>query len=234
LLTLLLEKLESEVESAKVDCYDVLAQIEMYNASILKDFLASFWKCIRLDCLKTKTSKTSLTAISALKTLLKTIESDELGAKEFVSTIINDTEPAILKHSLQLFESAIDILDAVGCVSCFYQKLITDSVFPKIINDLSLYSSTSQAQAVKGLTRFFNSFQKMQTSQTRLLVQNTLLLLLLNFLHSPDQKLSYTALQCLDSFLLTPFELSAEEKSEIAQNILILLNSHQPNRDEMM
>ncbi|XP_074595992.1 MMS19 nucleotide excision repair protein [Brevipalpus obovatus] len=232
-LSLIVDKLESEVESAKIDSYDMITECSsVYGANCLKPFIATLWTSIRIDVMKVNPGNLTEKAIEALKSILVTIEDHEETRNDLMKEIFKDMETALTNVSLILTKSAASVLAAMTLCSKSYLKLVVDTIFPLILNHWIFNNKKSNREFIDEFTTFFKTWHKanLDLSSEKFACQESILLHLLAIFESDDDLHQISSLECLTNFLECKVKWDANDCISIAKALLLLSTSESNER----
>lgn len=214
-MNLFVEKLESDVESAKVDVYDFLKECaDVYGLNCLEPFLSQLWTSIRVDLLQMNPGKLSEVAIQALTAVLRTIEVNKEVASNLIKDILKDLEVPLTHLELILTRPASSCLAAISTVSSFYFEITTDTIFPLILKHWIFDTKKDSREFIDEYTTFFERWhqERFDYSEKKFPCQESILMQLTSFLQSGDLCNRLSCLDCLSHLIQcsvswTPIEL---------------------------
>lgn len=220
---LFMEKLESEVESAKIDVYDFLIDCaKIYGSNCLQPFLPQLWTSIRIDLLQNSSSKLSESAIQALSAILSTIEVDKEIGMNLVKDILKDLEISLTHLELNLTRPASSCLAAISVVSCFYFETITEAVFPIILKHWVFDIKKDNRQFIEELSIFFENWHKhdIKLHEKHFSCQESILMQLTSSLQSDDYSNKLASLDCVSHLLKCSILWDSNNLENLAKSIL--------------
>lgn len=224
-MNLFMEKLESEAESAKTDVYDFLIDCaKLYGAPCLQPFLPQLWTSIRIDLLKTSPNKLSDLAVQSLSVILITIESDKDIASNFVQDIIKDLEIPLTHLELILTKPASNCLAVISVVSPFYFEIVTESIFPLILQHWVFDEEKDNCEFIDEITTFFKvwSAKDFQLPAKKFSCQESIVLQLISSLNSAEDSTKLSCIECLSFLIQCSVNWNEYELRNIAKGILAL------------
>ncbi|XP_064418946.1 MMS19 nucleotide excision repair protein homolog isoform X2 [Latimeria chalumnae] len=154
-LPLLIEKLDSEVESAKVDSLQTLtACCAVYGQKELKEFLPSLWSSIRREVFQTASERIEtegLAALQALSTCISksVVESEAEDLLEtFLSSVLQDCKHHLCEPDMKLVWPSTKLLQAAAGASCRAFHKTTTTVLPLLLEQYNKHSQSSQRRTI--------------------------------------------------------------------------------------
>lgn len=231
-LSLVVDKLESEVESAKIDSYDMIIEcLSVYGVDCLKPFIAALWTSIRIDVMKVNPGNLTEKAIEALKSVLVTVEDHEETRNNLMKEILKDMETALTNVSLILTKSAASVLAAMTLCSKSYLKSVVDTIFPLILNHWIFNNKKSNREFIDEFTTFFKTWHEanLDLSSEKFACQESIILHLLAILESGDDLHQISSLECLTNLLECRVKWETNDCISIAKALLLLLSSSESN-----
>uniref|UniRef100_A0A7N9AVK7 MMS19 nucleotide excision repair protein n=1 Tax=Mastacembelus armatus TaxID=205130 RepID=A0A7N9AVK7_9TELE len=148
LLPLIIEKLDSDVQSAKLDSLQTLtACVSQYEHKDLAEFLEGLWASLRREVFQTSSEKiesAGLTALTALTSCLSrsVLNSDsEDSLRTFLDLVLNDCKHHLCEPDLKLVWPSAKLLQAACSASTRASHIVTAAVMPSLIEQ---YSSRTQ------------------------------------------------------------------------------------------
>ncbi|KAH0623837.1 hypothetical protein JD844_006991 [Phrynosoma platyrhinos] len=155
LLPLLIEKMDSDVQSAKLDSLQTLsAACRIYGQKELKEFLPSLWSSLRREVFQTASEKIEaegLSALHALSTCLSRLvlsSDDEDLLDSFLRDILQDCRHHLCEPDMKLVWPSAKLLQAAagGSLRAYYQ--ITSSVLPLLVEEYTKHMQSSQHRTI--------------------------------------------------------------------------------------
>ncbi|XP_042314727.1 LOW QUALITY PROTEIN: MMS19 nucleotide excision repair protein homolog [Sceloporus undulatus] len=155
LLPLLIEKMDSDVQSAKLDSLQTLsAACTIYGQKELKEFLPSLWSSLRREVFQTASEKIEaegLSALNALSTCLSRLvlsSDDEDLLDSFLRSILQDCRHHLCEPDMKLVWPSAKLLQAAagGSLRAYYQ--ITSSVLPLLVEEYTKHMQSSQHRTI--------------------------------------------------------------------------------------
>uniref|UniRef100_UPI00398EB686 MMS19 nucleotide excision repair protein homolog isoform X2 n=1 Tax=Pristiophorus japonicus TaxID=55135 RepID=UPI00398EB686 len=162
LLPLLIEKLDSDVQSAKVDSLQTLtACCKEYRKKELKEFLPALWHSIRREVFQTASEKIEtegLAALQALSTGLSksVIDSDaEDSLDTFLNNVLQDCKHHLCEPDMKLVWPSAKLLQAAASASSRACSKITGCIFPLLLEQFNKHKQSSQRWTILGILKVF-------------------------------------------------------------------------------
>uniref|UniRef100_A0A8C3B0W9 MMS19 nucleotide excision repair protein n=1 Tax=Cyclopterus lumpus TaxID=8103 RepID=A0A8C3B0W9_CYCLU len=195
LLPLIIEKLDSDVLSAKLDSLQTLiAGVSQYEHKDVAEFLEGLWASLRREVFQTSSEKiesAGLAALTALTSCLSrsVLHSDsEDSLSTFLDLVLKDCKHHLCEPDLKLVWPSAKLLQAACSASNRASHIITDAVMPSLVEQ---YNSRAQVKdsvflafrpslcsmVFSALTETDSSLQITATSVLTSLAQQTGLLL---------------------------------------------------------
>ncbi|XP_067858126.1 MMS19 nucleotide excision repair protein homolog [Heptranchias perlo] len=162
LLPLLIEKLDSDVQSAKVDSLQTLtACCKDYRKKELKEFLPAFWHSIRREVFQTASEKIESEGLAALQALLtclskSVIDSDaEDDLDTFLNNVLQDCKHHLCEPDMKLVWPSAKLLQAAASASYRACYKITSCIFPLLLEQFNKHKQSSQRWTILGILKVF-------------------------------------------------------------------------------
>jgi hypothetical protein len=140
---LILEKLSSDRETAKIDSYRALTQsLPFFTIDSIKPYVSILWTYVRTDVMKTAVvEEMKEAAISALLKISSALMSDNELLESFITDVSNDLQPFIVKRNLNLRRPAYDLYIACSSSSPLAFKQLWKSIIPHLMGGLAFDDS---------------------------------------------------------------------------------------------
>ncbi|KAL7990697.1 hypothetical protein Chor_014127 [Crotalus horridus] len=155
LLPLLIEKIDSDVQSAKLDSLQTLiAACRIYGHKELKEFLPSLWSSLRTEVFQTASEKIEAECLSALRALSACLSRLVLGTDEedlldsFLRGVLQDCRHHLCEPDMKLVWPSAKLLQAVAGASLRAYYQITSSVLPLLLEQYAKHEQSSQHRTV--------------------------------------------------------------------------------------
>ncbi|RWS26259.1 hypothetical protein B4U80_12993 [Leptotrombidium deliense] len=240
-IPLILEKLESDLESSKIDAYNALtACCPVYGYRYLESFLPLIWSNIRIDTLKSYTTMNMQisSALETLKAIVKTISSNDDILDDFLEIVFKDLEPTLRKLELYLLKSTVKIFTVIAsCDVNLYEK-VWRFVFPHVLEQFTFRSTSDKKDTIEVFVEFFRVASTLNFSNAdyKLPHRESVLHICISVLSSEEVDLHVSALDALESILLSPLHLSEEEQKSKVLKVLrsFVSRYHQTTRSVIL
>ncbi|XP_033840466.1 MMS19 nucleotide excision repair protein homolog [Periophthalmus magnuspinnatus] len=148
LLPLIIEKVDSDVQSAKLDSLQTLAAcVSQYDHKDLAEFLEGLWTSIRREVFHTSSEKIEAAGLSALTALTSCVSRSVLSSDSedclstFLNLVIKDCKHHLSEPDLRLVWPSAKLLQAACSASIRASHIITAAVMPSLIEQ---YNSRTQ------------------------------------------------------------------------------------------
>ncbi|XP_059180991.1 MMS19 nucleotide excision repair protein homolog isoform X2 [Centropristis striata] len=171
LLPLIIEKLDSDVLSAKLDSLQTLtAAVSQYEHKDLAEFLEGLWASIRREVFQTSSEKiesaglAALTAITSClsRSVLHSDSDDSLST--FLQLVLKDCKHHLCEPDLKLVWPSAKLLQAACSASNRASHVITAAVLPSVVEQ---YNNRAQCSHRRTLLEVVQRFlQSVKTSQS--------------------------------------------------------------------
>uniref|UniRef100_A0A8D2LEG9 MMS19 nucleotide excision repair protein n=3 Tax=Varanus komodoensis TaxID=61221 RepID=A0A8D2LEG9_VARKO len=155
LLPLLIEKMDSDVQSAKLDSLQTLtAACKIYGQKELKEFLPSLWSSLRREVFQTASEKIEaegLAALHALSTCLSRLvlsSDDEDLLDSFLRDVLQDCRHHLCEPDMKLVWPSAKLLQAAAGASLRAYYQITSSVLPLLVEQYTKHVQSSQHRTI--------------------------------------------------------------------------------------
>ncbi|XP_069756397.1 MMS19 nucleotide excision repair protein homolog isoform X2 [Narcine bancroftii] len=162
LLPLLVEKLDSDVQSSKVDSLQTLtACCKDYRKKDLKEFLPALWHSIRREVFQTAVEKIEIEGLAALQAIAtalskSVIDSDaEDSLDTFLSNVLQDCEHHLCEPDMKLVWPSAKLLQAAASASYRAWYKITNSIYPLLLEQFNKHKQSSQRWTILGILKVF-------------------------------------------------------------------------------
>ncbi|XP_015781175.1 MMS19 nucleotide excision repair protein homolog [Tetranychus urticae] len=233
---LFVEKLESDVESAKLDAYDMIISCTPVYGKAVSSFLGSIWSAIRFDILRINVNKISEKATQAMITVLLSIKNSPELSDKFLKEVLGDLDGALNKLSLKLFGTAIQFLATISACCDYYMKKIGSHVLPILMKNVIFDHSSEPREFLEGFNHLFRSWKTVQSNDLfpRIPDQEILLTHLLSLFDSHENHIRLIAVECLYNFVQCPFKWESHEEQALAHGLLFLTLSEPSSSDDRL
>ncbi|XP_065779093.1 MMS19 nucleotide excision repair protein homolog isoform X2 [Muntiacus reevesi] len=167
LLPLLIEKVDSEILSAKLDSLQTLnACCAVYGQKELKDFLPSLWASVRREVFQTASERVEAEGLAALNSLTACLSRSVLRADaedlldSFLSNILQDCRHHLCEPDMKLVWPSAKLLQAAAGASARACDHITSSVLPLLLEQFHKHSQSNQRRTILEMILGFLKLQQ--------------------------------------------------------------------------
>ncbi|XP_036871682.2 MMS19 nucleotide excision repair protein homolog isoform X2 [Manis javanica] len=167
LLPLLIEKVDSEILSAKLDSLQTLnACCAVYGQKELKDFLPSLWASVRREVFQTASERVETEGLAALRSLTACLSRSVLRADaedlvdSFLSNILQDCRHHLCEPDMKLVWPSAKLLQAAAGASARACDHITSNVLPLLLEQFQKHSQSSQRRTILEMILGFLKLQQ--------------------------------------------------------------------------
>uniref|UniRef100_A0A7N4NGC8 MMS19 nucleotide excision repair protein n=1 Tax=Sarcophilus harrisii TaxID=9305 RepID=A0A7N4NGC8_SARHA len=167
LLPLLLEKVDSEMLSAKLDSLQTLnACCAVYGQKELKDYLPSLWTSIRREVFQTSSERVEAEGLAALHSLSACLSRSVLEADaedlldSFLSSILEDCRHHLCEPDMKLVWPSAKLLQAAAGASARACDRVTSTVIPLLLEQFNRHSQSSQRRTILEMLLGFLKLQQ--------------------------------------------------------------------------
>ncbi|XP_039992039.1 MMS19 nucleotide excision repair protein homolog isoform X2 [Xiphias gladius] len=173
LLPLIIEKLDSDIQSAKLDSLQTLtACVSQYEHKDLAEFLEGLWTSLRREVFQTSSERiesAGLTALTALTSCLSrsVLNSDsEDSLSTFLDLVLKDCKHHLCEPDLKLVWPSAKLLQAACSGSNRASHIVTAAVMPSLIEQYSSRTQCSHRRTLlEVVLRFIQSVKTSQSSE---------------------------------------------------------------------
>ncbi|NXY19000.1 MMS19 protein, partial [Atrichornis clamosus] len=167
LLPLLIEKLDSELQSAKLDSLQTLtACCAIYGQKELQEFLPSLWSSLRREVFQTASEKIETECLAALHALSACLSRSVLSSDSedlldsFLSSILQDCRHHLCEPDMKLVWPSAKLLQAAAGASLRTYHRITRSVLPLLLEQYTKHTQSSQRRTILEMLLGFLELQQ--------------------------------------------------------------------------
>ncbi|NXU39401.1 MMS19 protein, partial [Drymodes brunneopygia] len=167
LLPLLIEKLDSELQSAKLDSLQTLtACCAIYGQKELQEFLPSLWSSLRREVFQTASEKIETECLAALHALSACLSRSVLSSDSedlldsFLSSILQDCRHHLCEPDMKLVWPSAKLLQAAAGASLRTYHRITRSVVPLLLEQYTKHTQSSQRRTILEMLLGFLELQQ--------------------------------------------------------------------------
>uniref|UniRef100_A0A672Z0M2 MMS19 nucleotide excision repair protein n=1 Tax=Sphaeramia orbicularis TaxID=375764 RepID=A0A672Z0M2_9TELE len=147
LLPLIIEKLDSDVQSAKLDSLQTLTVcVSQYEHKDLAEFLEGLWVSIRREVFQTSSERIESACLAALTALTSCLSRSVLSSESedclstFLDLVLKDCKHHLSEPDLKLVWPSAKLLQASCSASIRASHVITASVMPNIVEQYNIWS----------------------------------------------------------------------------------------------
>ncbi|XP_041116935.1 MMS19 nucleotide excision repair protein homolog isoform X2 [Polyodon spathula] len=155
LLPLLIEKLDSDVQSSKLDSLQTLAACAAcYGHRELKEFLPSLWSSVRREVFQTASEKVESAGLSALRALTACLSRSVLDSDSedllntFLDLVLKDCQHHLCEPDLKLVWPSTKLLQAAASASYRASYKITAAVVPLLLEQYNNHTQNAQRRTL--------------------------------------------------------------------------------------
>ncbi|NXD28793.1 MMS19 protein, partial [Spelaeornis formosus] len=166
LLPLLIEKLDSELQSAKLDSLQTLTVCcAIYGQKELQEFLPSLWSSLRREA-STAGEKIETECLAALHALSACLSRSVLSSDSedlldsFLSSILQDCRHHLCEPDMKLVWPSAKLLQAAAGASLRAYHRITRSVLPLLVEQYTKHTQSSQRRTILEMLLGFLELQQ--------------------------------------------------------------------------
>ncbi|NWQ60556.1 MMS19 protein, partial [Neopipo cinnamomea] len=167
LLPLLIEKLDSELQSAKLDSLQTLtACCAIYGQKELQEFLPSLWSSLRREVFQTASEKIETECLAALHALSACLSRSVLSSDaedlldSFLSSILQDCRHHLCEPDMKLVWPSAKLLQAAAGASLRTYHRVTRSVLPLLLEQYTNHPQSSQRRTILEMLLGFLELQQ--------------------------------------------------------------------------
>ncbi|MEE6486177.1 hypothetical protein FKM82_014533 [Ascaphus truei] len=166
LLPLLIEKMDSDVQSAKLDSLQTLkACFSIYEQKELKEFLPSLWSSIRREVFQTSSERIEAEGLAALHALSACLSRSVLGPdaedslQTFLNSILQDCKHHLCEPDMKLVWPSAKLLQAAAGASYRAYHKVTASVLPLLLEQYNQHVQSNHRRTILEMTLGFLKLQ---------------------------------------------------------------------------
>ncbi|CAK6961747.1 MMS19 nucleotide excision repair protein homolog [Scomber scombrus] len=174
LLPLIIEKLDSDVQSAKQDSLQTLAAcVSQYEHKDLAEFLEGLWTSLRREVFQTSSEKIESAGLAALTALTSCLSRSVLNSDSddslntFLDLVLKDCKHHLCEPDLKLVWPSAKLLQAACSASNRASHIITAAVMPTLIEQYNNRAECSHRRTLlEVVQRFILSVKSSQSSES--------------------------------------------------------------------
>ncbi|NXG17043.1 MMS19 protein, partial [Grallaria varia] len=167
LLPLLIEKLDSELQSAKLDSLQTLtACCAIYGQKELQEFLPSLWSSLRREVFQTASEKIETECLAALHALSACLSRSVLSSDaedlldSFLGSILQDCRHHLCEPDMKLVWPSAKLLQAAAGASLRTYHCVIRSVLPLLLEQYTKHPQSSQRRTILEMLLGFLELQQ--------------------------------------------------------------------------
>ncbi|KAL1263819.1 hypothetical protein QQF64_004174 [Cirrhinus molitorella] len=162
LLPLIIEKLDSDVQSSKVDSLQTLAACGLtYSHKELAEFLPGLWSSVRREVFQTASEKVESAGLSALSALASCLSRSVLNSDSedvlqvFLNLVLKDCQHHLCEPDLKLVWPSAKLLQAAAGASYRASLIVSAAVIPALLEQ---YNNRTQCAQRRTLLEVLQGF----------------------------------------------------------------------------
>ncbi|XP_049916888.1 MMS19 nucleotide excision repair protein homolog isoform X2 [Epinephelus moara] len=211
LLPLIIEKLDSDVQSAKLDSLQTLtACVTQYEHKDLAEFLEGLWASLRREVFQTSSERIESAGLAALTALTSCLSRSVLNSDSedslctFLDLVLKDCKHHLCEPDLKLVWPSAKLLQASCSASYRASHIITAAVMPSLIEQYNSRGQCSHRRTLlEVVQRFIQSVKTCQSSDNEdsvfLAFRSSLCSMVFSALTETNDSLQITAASVLTS-----------------------------------
>ncbi|XP_076615443.1 MMS19 nucleotide excision repair protein homolog isoform X2 [Chaetodon auriga] len=173
LLPLIIEKLDSDVQSAKLDSLQTLsACVSKYERKDLAEFLEGLWASLRREVFQTSSEKIESAGLAALTALTSCLSRSVLNSDSedslctFLDLVLKDCKHHLCEPDLKLVWPSAKLLQAACSASSRASHIVTATVMPSLVEQYNSRTQCSHRRTLlEVVQRFIQSVKSCQSSE---------------------------------------------------------------------
>ncbi|XP_073451557.1 MMS19 nucleotide excision repair protein homolog [Aquarana catesbeiana] len=165
-LPLLIEKMDSDVQNAKLDSLQTLnAACAVYGQKELKEFLPGLWASIRREVFQTASEKVETEGLAALQALTACLSRSVLGPDSedlldgFLNNVLQDCRHHLCEPDMKLVWPSAKLLQAAAGASSRACLKVSSSVLPLLLEQYNQHAQSSHRRTILEMTLGFLKLQ---------------------------------------------------------------------------
>ncbi|XP_061823362.1 MMS19 nucleotide excision repair protein homolog isoform X2 [Nerophis lumbriciformis] len=242
LLPLIIEKLDSDVLSAKLDSLQTLAVcVSRYEHKDLEKFLDGLWTSLRREVFQTSSEKIELAGLAALTTITSCLSRSVLNSDSedalstFLDVVLKDCNHHLCEPDLKLVWPSAKLLQAACSASNRASHIITTAVMPALVSQYNNRTECSHRRTLlEVMQRFVQSVKISESSENeeRVLsgVCSSLCCVTFSALSETNSSLQVTATSVLTSLARQKGLLSNSQIEQAVDHLTRLLLSDEDDK----
>ncbi|XP_037610293.1 MMS19 nucleotide excision repair protein homolog isoform X1 [Sebastes umbrosus] len=213
LLPLIIEKLDSDVQSAKLDSLQTLtAAVSQYEHKDLAEFLEGLWASVRREVFQTSSEKIESAGLAALTALTSCLSRSVLNSDSedslstFLDLVLKDCKHHLSEPDLKLVWPSAKLLQAACSASNRASHIISSAVMPSVIEQYNARAHSGHRRTLlEVVQRFIQSVKTCQSSDNEesvfLAFRPSLCSMVFSALTDTNSSLQVTAISVLTSLV---------------------------------
>ncbi|XP_053927149.1 MMS19 nucleotide excision repair protein homolog isoform X2 [Cuculus canorus] len=209
LLPLLIEKMDSDLQSAKLDSLQTLtACCAVYEQKELQEFLPSLWSALRREVFQTASEKVETECLAALHALSACLSRSVLSSDtedlldSFLSSILQDCRHHLCEPDMKLVWPSAKLLQAAASASLRAYHRVTSSVLPLLLEQYTKHPQSSQRRTILEMLLGFLELQQKwghveEDESTLLLLRDQVCSVVFSALTDPSVQLQLVGIRAL-------------------------------------
>ncbi|XP_044194610.1 MMS19 nucleotide excision repair protein homolog isoform X1 [Thunnus albacares] len=173
LLPLIIEKLDSDVQSAKLDSLQTLAaSVSQYEHKDLAEFLEGLWMSLRREVFQTSSERIESAGLNALTALTSCLSRSVLNSDSedslstFLELVLKDCKHHLCEPDLKLVWPSAKLLQAACSASNRASHIIAAAVMPTLIEQYNNRAECSHRRTLlEVVQRFIQSVKTSRSSE---------------------------------------------------------------------
>uniref|UniRef100_UPI0037E8DB9A MMS19 nucleotide excision repair protein homolog isoform X2 n=1 Tax=Semicossyphus pulcher TaxID=241346 RepID=UPI0037E8DB9A len=173
LLPLIIEKLDSDVQSAKLDSLQTLAAcVSQYEHKDLAEFLEGLWSSLRREVFQTSSEKIESAGLAALTAITSCLSRSVLNSDSedslctFLDLVLKDCKHHLSEPDLKLVWPSAKLLQAACSASNRASHIITAAVMPSLVEQYNSRAECSHRRTLlEVVQRFIQPVKNSQSSE---------------------------------------------------------------------
>ncbi|XP_027503972.1 MMS19 nucleotide excision repair protein homolog [Corapipo altera] len=234
LLPLLIEKLDSELQSAKLDSLQTLtACCAIYGQKELQEFLPSLWSSLRREVFQTASEKIETECLAALHALSACLSRSVLSSDaedlldSFLSGILQDCRHHLCEPDMKLVWPSAKLLQAAAGASLRTYYRVTRSVLPLLLEQYTKHTQSSQRRTILEMLLGFLELQQKwghveEDESTLLSLQGPVCSVVFSALMDPSVQLQLVGIKALTLLGSLQGFLSSSELELVVDHLIRL------------
>ncbi|XP_063697055.1 MMS19 nucleotide excision repair protein [Culicoides brevitarsis] len=173
---LILEKISSDLKTAKTDSLKLLINItKKFSSDKIEKHFESLWEAIKIEVISDKNMEWKQLALSGLQSLLSNFSSSNETLKEALKIVLKSVLPSINDINCKSFGPNFDII--CTCLKSSEQSAlyVIPKVLPLLLNDFNardtekIIKILECIESICTITNSYNTFKELESSDTDLL-----------------------------------------------------------------